>query len=71
MEKFKKGDFVYYYQNVDGITNTIPCEVVKVNKKTLVLDDGFDTYRNIRFSSCIYQIEHPSYQSEYPSYINK
>lgn len=61
MKKFKKGDFVYYYKKSGLYTDTVPCQVVKVNKRTLVLEDGFDTYRNIRFSSCVHQSEHPSY----------
>ena len=51
VHKFKKGDYVYYRRVTGECFNTIPCEVVKVNKKTVVLDDGTEIYRNIRFSS--------------------
>lgn len=51
MTKFKKGDYVYYRKVLGEHFNTIPCIVLRVNKKTVVLDDGFQIYRNIRFSS--------------------
>lgn len=60
--KFKKGDLVYYYQR--GTGDTIPCEVVKVNAKTLTLNDGFDTYRGISPRNVVKQAkEHPQYCS--------
>lgn len=59
---FKKGDLVYYYQRSTG--DTIPCEVIKVNDKTLTLNDGFDTYRRINPRNVVRQTaEHPQYCS--------
>lgn len=45
---FKKGDLVYYRKKVGQFFDTIPCEVLQVNKKTLTLYDGDDLYLNVR-----------------------
>mgnify|MGYP000978065881 CR=1 FL=1 len=62
--KFKIGDLVYYKRNYGTYVDTIPCEVVTVNKNTVNLTDGYDVYKNIRPSSL-------EKQSELPSNINK
>lgn len=52
MKKYKVGDYVYYTRkSPDGHFDTIPCEVVKVNPKTVDLTDGEDVYRRIRITN--------------------
>ena len=62
--KFKIGDRVYYTRNYGTYTDTLPCEITAVNKKTVNLNDGWEDYRNVRLSSIVLQ-------SEEPSHINK
>lgn len=57
--KFKKGDMVYYNRYERGSKNlyfdTIPCEVITVNKKTLKLSDGDRTYNRVSPDNCYLQ----------------
>lgn len=63
IQNIKAGDYVYYHQKPPGAnySNTIPCIVDKVNRKTLVLNDGFRKYRNVSPSNVELQSEHPTY----------
>jgi len=45
MEQFKKGDLVYYRKRCDKTFDTIPCEVLQVGIKNILLSDGEKTYR--------------------------
>lgn len=54
---YAKGDMVYYnrYTGNGRYMDTIPCEVVRVTAKTLVLDDGERTYSRVRPNSVYLQ----------------